>query len=272
MILLLAASNYGTSLGFMLTFFLAGISLTSMLHGFRNLLDLEIKIHAAKPLFVGEEAHFKIEINNPDLRFRPMIDLNQGTQQQSLSLQAGQRQQSNLCITAQKRGYLRLGKVTLSSLYPLGLFRCWSTIGSRKAVLVYPQPSNQPPPLPSCNNNATEPTPQQIDEEYQGVRDYQRGDSARRIDWKALAKGHGTLVKNYQTPQSATLQLDWNQTHGDTEQRLSQLCAWLLEAERQQLRYSLQLPSSALLQGEGEQHQQRCLSALALFGIDSNHE
>jgi len=101
------------------------------------------------------------------------------------------------------------------------------------------------------------------------VRDYQRGDSARRIDWKALAKGHGTLVKNYQTPQNESLQLDWNQTQGDTEQRLSQLCAWLLHAEQQQRRYTLHLPHNAPLQGEGEAHKRRCLSALALFGIET---
>jgi len=268
MILLLAASNYGTSLGFLLTFFLAGLSLTSLLHGFRNLLDLEVQVHPAKPLFVGETAHFKIEINSNDRNPHPMIQIERAGVQQQLTLLATKNQQINLRVPSQQRGYLTVGKITLSTLYPLGLFRCWSTLGSHQRALVYPQPLANPPPLPQQPHSGKQAKPQQIDEEYQGVRDYQRGDSARRIDWKALAKGHGTLVKNYQTPQNESLQLDWNQTQGDTEQRLSQLCAWLLQAERQQRRYSLHLPHSSPLRGQGEQHKQQCLRALALFGIE----
>ncbi|MDQ7016015.1 MAG: DUF58 domain-containing protein [Gammaproteobacteria bacterium] len=267
MILLLAASNYGTSLGFLLTFFLTGLSLVSMLHGFRNLLNLEIQIHSANAVFVGEESHFNIEIYNPNSSPHPMITLVHATQQHTLNLLADQRHRCTLSITTTRRGYLALGKVHINTLYPLGLFRCWSSIGSRQRVLIYPKPLSHSAPLPHVQDNTQQNNNQKIDEEYQGVRDYQRGDSARRIDWKALAKGHGTLVKNYQTPQNERLQLHWQLTQGDTERRLSQLCAWILQAERQQKIYSLHLPHSPPLIGRGEQHKQRCLKNLALFGL-----
>ena len=50
----------------------------------------------------------------------------------------------------------------------------------------------------------------------------------------------------------------------DREVRLSQLAAWVLEAERRQALYALQLPGLHLSAGGGSAHCQDCLRALAL--------
>jgi hypothetical protein len=49
------------------------------------------------------------------------------------------------------------------------------------------------------------------------------------------------------------------------EQRLSRLCRLILEVSQLNLVYTLKLPGQPDLKGEGPNHQQRCLTALALF-------
>ena len=59
--------------------------------------------------------------------------------------------------------------------------------------------------------------------------------------------------------------LSWEQTDGDTERRLSQLCHWALEAESGSNEYGLSLPGKDIAPGRGKQHLETVLSALALY-------
>ena len=49
-----------------------------------------------------------------------------------------------------------------------------------------------------------------------------------------------------------------------TEQQLSRLCAWVLQAEQQGLDYGLRLGALEIKPAHGEAHKRRCLQALAL--------
>ena len=60
--MLLGSLNYGASLGFALTFLLAGVALVAMHHCHNNLLGIEVRVLAAPPVFAGERAEFPIEI------------------------------------------------------------------------------------------------------------------------------------------------------------------------------------------------------------------
>ena len=66
-LLLIASINYSLSLGFMLTFLLAGTGGMSMLHTFRNLAQLSLSPGRAEPIFVGDMAHFALVISNPGM-------------------------------------------------------------------------------------------------------------------------------------------------------------------------------------------------------------
>jgi uncharacterized protein (DUF58 family) len=48
------------------------------------------------------------------------------------------------------------------------------------------------------------------------------------------------------------------------EQKLSRLCAWVLQADQQGLDYGLRLPAVDIPPGSGEAHKRQCLEALAL--------
>lgn len=103
-------------------------------------------------------------------------------------------------------------------------------------------------------------------ESWDSVRAYRRGDPLRQVVWKKAAQT-GALVSRDTEPPARHAELWFDLAScgaGALEQRLSRLCAWVLEAERQGLDYGLRLPSLEIAPAQGESHQLRCLEALAL--------
>ncbi len=54
LVMLLGSINYDTSLGYLLTFLLAGVALVSMLHAWRNLYGLVVRVGSPPPVHAGE--------------------------------------------------------------------------------------------------------------------------------------------------------------------------------------------------------------------------
>ena len=70
-----------------------------------------------------------------------------------------------------------------------------------------------------------------------------------------------------ESPREEACELNWYLLGGrGTEEKLSILTAWILRAERQQIPYSLEMPTAALTADLGEDHRNACLEILALFG------
>ena len=66
LVLMLTGSiNYTLSLGFVLTFLLASLAISAILHTFRNLAGLRITAARTPPVFAGDLAQFRVCITNP---------------------------------------------------------------------------------------------------------------------------------------------------------------------------------------------------------------
>src|SRR5690349_18919744 len=65
LVMLLGCVNYNLSLGYLLTFLLAGTGLVSILHTFRNIARLQIAPGRAQPVFAGQDALFAVLVSNP---------------------------------------------------------------------------------------------------------------------------------------------------------------------------------------------------------------
>src|SRR6266850_1016079 len=63
-ILLVGSINYALSLGFALTFLLAGMGLAGMVQTARNLAQLTVRAGRAEPVFAGEAARFRLLLAN----------------------------------------------------------------------------------------------------------------------------------------------------------------------------------------------------------------
>ena len=268
-VMLLGSINYNNSLGFMLTFLLAGLGIISILYTYRNIVHLQVRSGKVSSTFAGKQARFPVQLHNPDRLPRCALRLSTPGADAVIGDVAGNDTAVvALDIAAVKRGRLPLGRITLSTAYPLGLVRAWAYVDLDMQCIVYPQPG------PYRALPAT-PHHQQGDlagreagsDDFLGFRPYHPGDSLRHIHWKALARALPLLTKKFTAAETADLWLEWAALPLlDNEARLRILCRLVLEAERGAQNYGLRLPDMEIPPARGAVHQHRCLEALALFG------
>lgn len=269
LLMLLVGINYQNSLAYALTFLLASVFVVAILHTYRNLAGLTLQAAAAAPVFLGERAQFNLRLHSEG-RAHQALNLSWPPQPgQSFDVPAAGACDCQLSLPTLQRGWLRPGRLRVESLFPLGLLRAWSWVDLQLAVLVYPRPL--PGELPASAGLQDDDEPGSLAQgrgvdDFQGLRDYQPGDSRRRLHWKAYSRGQGLLVKDFAALAGRDLCLDFASLTGDVEQRLSLLCHWVLQLSLREQPFALRLPGVELAVDSGDAHRDACLRALALFG------
>ncbi len=275
-VMLLGAINYNNSMAFILCFLLASLGLVCMLHTYRNLTGLIISSKIPAPVFAGQEAYFPL-----------LIDNRMGITRLSLKIEGHKKNKNNstLFINIEKskqgiiyypqktlqRGIVKAHRLIISTEYPIGLFKSWSYFESGESCLVYPSPIGQKTmPLSLIDDEKAEVGIQTGVDDFAGFRKYHPGDPINSIAWKAFAREQGLLVKLFSGKGNESLILSWESVSHipDIEGRLSQLCFWVLIADREGLQYSLTVPGSDVKPSYGKQHKERCLEILAWFGME----
>ena len=274
-VILLGAMNYNLNLGYALVFLLAGMGMATILHTFRNLVQLSLRPGRAEPVFVGETAHFEVVLNNQRNEQRPNLRVwlfgEDGSDAVELDVAPAATGIAVMSIPTAQRGWLRLPAVTIETTWPLGLIRAWSYAAPDMRCLVYPAPAAVAPPLPYGGETAQGATRDGSGrDDFSGLRDHQLADPPRHIAWKAVARqDNGPLLTKLFTGASAQrIWLDWDALPpgGDLEQCLSILARWMLDAEAAGLSWGLRLPNFRLDPEMGKEQLATGLRALALFG------
>lgn len=269
-LLLLIAFVYNNNLAYQLAFLLASIFFITILHSYQSLTALVIRQSNSQAVFAGESIGFEIEVDNASEtdRFNLRAELETSL---TFSVAAKSNKRLMLYAVSVKRGWHQLKTITLSSTYPLGLFRAWAPLYFSTKQLVYPKPCHVERPFPENEGNQLQALQnrtlsQASDDEFNGLKEFQQGDSIRHIHWKAFAKGQGLMSKQYAGNNLTECWLDYGQTPGhNTEDKLSQLCRWVIDAEKVNIKYGLSLPGFKLEPNSGERHYKKCLEALALY-------
>jgi uncharacterized protein (DUF58 family) len=268
--MLLGAINYDRSLAFILTFLLASLGMVGMLHTYRNLARLRLAPGQCQPVFAGQVAHFIISVQNPGSipRYSLQFQRSPGSRSVALDMPPHSQAHAELAVATERRGRCQLGRVTLSSRFPLGLFRSWCYLDPAMQCLVYPQPLGNMP-LPPVSGAAVAGHRHMLDssDDYRGLRPAIPQDPPGHIHWKAAARDQGIYSKQFGGTPQGDLWLRWQQVNAlPTEAALSQLCQWVLQAEQLGLKYGLELPGRRLELNSGPGHRHACLTALALYG------
>lgn len=267
--MLLTSMNYALSLGFALTFLAAGMVAAGLLATFRNLAGLAASPLGAGEAFAGGDLEFTLSLaSGSRQRIGITVTGRQGVPN-SVDLPPGATRPVALSIPAPKRGHLGLGRISLSSDFPLGLWRAWAYVHFPLTGTVFPTPEPGAPPVPPGHHGSYVGRSSRLaDTELAGLRDYERGDALNRIAWKAVARGAGWFSKQFEgTGGGGMLELHWLELPAgvDTETRLSRFTAWILSAERAARPFSLHIPGTVLPTGQGAAHRRAALTALALF-------
>ncbi len=267
-LMLFGSINYVLSLGFVLTFLLAGLGIVSILHTFRNLAHLYVSAGRVDDVFAGQTARFGLVLESRADFDRFAIDLGAGGPTITCDVPARRTTYVSVPVAAPRRGWLQLPRVTIETRYPLGLTRAWSYVQPDMRAMVYPAPDDAPLPDSAPVGETGESVSLGAGmEDFAGLRPYQPSDSPRHIAWKALARGGPVLTKTFAGRASYELWFDWSALPAQlgTEARLSRLTRWVLLADERGARWGLRLPGVELRPDQGPEHRERCLRELALF-------
>ena len=271
-VMLLGAINYDLSLGHALVFLLAGLGIVAMVHTFRNLVALRLMPGRVDPVFAGDLARFPLSVENTRAYPRRSLALSfidePGT---TIDVPGNDRTTALLTSRTANRGRYDPGRITLTTRYPLGLFRAWSYPHPPFSCVVYPKPIETPLPISAVTVHTGQHHGERGQEDFSGLRVYQPNDSPRHIAWKAVARDiehRPLLIKQFTGGASEELWFDLDLAPADAslESRLSILAGWVLAAEAAHVRYGLDLPGQTIVPDQGDTHRNKCLEALALYG------
>ena len=263
--MLLGSLNYQNNLALFLTFAMTSAAVVSMHHCWFHLLKLRLSARDGPAVFPGQTARFPVTIEETGGRPRAGLQVRDAG---TIALAPTGHVQVQVCKTAARRGELTLDDVQVETLYPFGLFRAWTRMPLQATVLVYPAPSPRAP-VPGSVDAAEHRGSGDLGsgaDDYIGPRSYRPGDSPRRVDWKALARQRGLVVKQFGGDRAARVWIDWHQVRAsEDEARLSLLTRQVLDAHDRGMSYGLRLPGMDIDPDRGETHKHRCLAALARF-------
>lgn len=264
--------NYALSLGYAMTFFTGVFGLILAVLTVNNLSKIRIKPLENLAFFAGEPAYFRLQIDNADTE--PKIQIRARRNHlfsEPVSLPPHGSGECQVPANDTVRGRKNLEYVRLSADYPIGIFASWTWLYFDIPLLIYPRPEGELPLpfLPAHHSFDEGEADLHGSEDFHDLRDYQTGDNLRHVQWKKMNHGTGQVrVKTFRDLAGQQCILDFNDAQLqslDTEERLSQLCAWVLAAESSGTRYALHLPNRRIDSGIGNHHQAICLEALACF-------
>ena len=270
--MLLASMNYVLSLGYALTFLLVGVGLVSLHQTFRNLIHLELLSAQLEPAHCGQPALLRLRFRNPSDHARIGLRLRRtGGGEAYFSLDPHGDTGVVVAVPTSRRGWLESGRLVLETRYPLGLVRGWSILTPEARCVVYPAAEDAPQAFAAAiGTGQSEHAGKLGKDDFSGLREYRPGDMLRHVAWKLSARWDDQFyTKQFDGGNAAQLEFDWFRLPPElgTEARLSRLTRWVLQADASGLAYGLRLPDRILEVDIGAEHRQRCLRALALFGV-----
>ncbi|MEO8306220.1 MAG: DUF58 domain-containing protein [Betaproteobacteria bacterium] len=266
---LLTSLNYSLSLGFAATFLLAGMVAASLIHTFRNLAGIELRPLAAGETFAGGVMPFTLAlVGGATPRYAITLSA-RGCFPVTADVVPDAALPVALELLTPRRGRIVLGRITLSSDFPMGLWHGWAYVHFPLAGIAFPTPEFAPPPLPPGNAGQDDLSVSRGDHgDLAGLRTYEPGDPLQRVAWKTVARGIGWYTKQFEGGGGGgPVHLDWHALppNLDPKARIARLTAWVLAAERAARPFALTAPGITLAAGQGRDHRRTALTALALL-------
>ncbi|KFN50418.1 DUF58 domain-containing protein [Arenimonas composti] len=264
--MILGGLNYNNNPALLLAFLIAAVSFNSLVQAHLTLSGSRLTSLHAEPVHAGQPLAMRLTFEAQGRRHREGLELRSGDDEVFFALPPGERVEVTLALPTRRRGWIAPGRLRLSTVRPFGLARAWSWLQPQRPLLVYPAAEAEAVPLPDSGGDGQSRRSRTHGEQPLHLRDYRPGDAQRQIAWKASARADRLLVREYESSAAREVELDWfaltTLTH---EQRIRRLTRWVLEAERQAIRYRLRLPGQAIGPGRGADHRHACLRALALL-------
>ncbi|PSD21933.1 DUF58 domain-containing protein, partial [Stenotrophomonas maltophilia] len=126
--MLLGALNYNNNPALLLALLLAAAAIASAIAAHLQLSGIQIDAISAEPVPAGHPLRLRVDLSLRDPRARHGLHLQLGASEAWVALPAHGRGEVELDVPSERRGWLELPRIRLSSTQPLGLVRAWSWV------------------------------------------------------------------------------------------------------------------------------------------------
>ena len=148
----------------------------------------------------------------------------------------------HLPVLPSKRGPFTHKGCYLESKYPLSTVRLVMKIDETYIGIVYPEPKG----ISLHSFLQQDESHYGEEKEFDGLRPYDGSQKLSHIHWASVAKGDISVKVFSKETQTSKLVFNFYTAATDDESRLSQLCLWVLECEKQNLSFMVQMPNKVL--------------------------
>ncbi|MEP6549422.1 MAG: DUF58 domain-containing protein [Gammaproteobacteria bacterium] len=264
--MLIAGFNYNSNLGLAFAFLMVSVALVTMHHCNRNLLGLHVDATTEVDAFAGGAADFTFVLRNDSKVDRCDVEIRCMTASGTRTVPALSSESVTVAVPVARRGITRLDQFELRTRYPFGWFHAWTYVQGSLTAYVAPAPRGTRTLPASGGIGFVSRSEARGDEDFAGLRAYEPGIPLKHMAWKVLARGGEAAVRSYSSLAAQPEWLEWSSLAGQhTEERLSQLCLWVLESDSAQRIYGLRVPGKEIPLGRGTAHRIACLRALAAY-------
>lgn len=272
-LLFVLGTNYQNNVMKLLCTFLLALFLLHLFSSYVNFARLKINAVGAPSCFEGAIGNLQINIGFQHKPAEGIVHLSWWNMQSPEVVSVHLKDEEFHVFVpfhAMQRGVRPLGRLTLRSDYPLGLFKCWTHLDLDVQVTVFPKPHACALHLVDQNHVSYEEAKSVAkrlgNEDLHGFRDYDKSDPLSKVAWKQSAKTQQWMVKLFDDPKTLHGWLTLASTSSsEREQQLSELCYQVLELSKKDLSFGLSLPSIDISPDRGDKHQYQCLLALAVY-------
>ena len=279
----IAGINYGNNLVLGLCFYLVSVWLISFHVTFAHISGLQVRLLEVTMTEAGTPAWVTLQLNSESrqprrqlwFEFEPSVDQTDETnkkEQRSVLVTKLQGEQIiRLPVQTRHRGLLELPRLTIKTVYPLGIMRAWSYVYFARKSWVYPKPEafdwQAQYSAASLEDLPVGGQYKQGQDDFERLDSYIEGESLARVSWGHVARGQGMFTKHFADPVGHEQTLDYADMPGaHHEQKLAQLAHGALMLGQLSVPFEMRLPNETTTNaemGEGDAFVQACLLRLA---------
>lgn len=263
--------NENNNMGLLFSFFLFFVFLISIRETRNSILNLKIISIKIENSFALSKAKiiFHLSAEKNENKSFEISCYDKTTKLKSIIKNSSAKQEIE--IDSRKRGVYNSPVFTLSSDYPYGIFKAWTYVSSNEKQIIYPAPSKNSIPVHELKSimekkgNIKDSTKKE--DEFKGLKEYEKGDSIKRISWKSYSKGLGLFTKDFGDQSGfdeVIIYFDEIKIN-NIEKKLSLICKTILDLESIGLKYGFKIDKINISPATGKEHQKKCLEILAEY-------
>ncbi|MEA2073683.1 MAG: DUF58 domain-containing protein [Campylobacterota bacterium] len=242
--LFMQAYMHNYNIVYIMMFFLVGIAGASSLYGVLNLYHIKVKLLSHERFFALTPSFYTLSLINDSSHSAYDISITSLDEVHNIkSINAQESRTLRVRTDFQQRGSSKLPDIKLSSIFPLPHEIKFKDINLKESLVVYAQPKGIS--LFSIYNRDSSLNGEM--DEFDGLRDFIQGESISYIHWASLAKDETLKSKTFLfEDEQKTLHFNFDTLKGEVEEKLSQLTLWVLECEKYNLAFTLDINAKIL--------------------------